>query len=235
MITNISYHTALSDYNIAENQVDIWQFSLQTPPDLTDFILSDEEKARADRFQFERHRRRFRTARATMRLILAAYLEREAQNLVFQYGKQGKPELVHDIPLPFNLSHSGEMALLAVSKQSQVGIDIEQFSARPYLGIARHSFSAAEVQTLKDTPPYLQAWLFFHIWSQKEAFIKACGMGLSYPTQSFTVNSAPANRQIITNQIQQKDWQLYAYNPLVGFNAALCCDVEVDSIRFINT
>ena len=64
-----------------------------------------------------------------------------------------------------------------------MGVDIEQYSARPYEGIAKSLFSEQEFNEFKKVPPALKPAVFFHVWSQKEAFIKACGLGLILSNQ----------------------------------------------------
>ena len=131
--------------------LDIWQFSLSTPCTSDELkILSEDERTRASRFYFERHQRRFSVARVRLRQILARYLKKAPAELEFHYESHGKPYLTS--PLQFNLSHSKDLALLAVCFDHPVGIDIEFYSARPFLGIGRHLFSEEENQTLSKLP-----------------------------------------------------------------------------------
>ncbi|MDF1677122.1 MAG: phosphopantetheine-protein transferase, partial [Legionellaceae bacterium] len=124
------------------SRIDIYCFPLNTPlPAPGTALLSDEEKKRADRFHFEHHQHHFRRARLMLRVLLANYLNVSPKSLTFDYGKHGKPYLPEHPTLEFNLSHSGEYALLAVGKHHPLGIDIERFSERPYIGIGKHVFS----------------------------------------------------------------------------------------------
>jgi len=233
MIESISHYNKLDDYQLCEDRIDVWQFSLLKPPSQSHFILNAEEKARAQRFHFERHQRRFTAARARMRLILARYLKNEAAELEFTFNAQGKPSLQHPLLPEFNLSHSGEMALLAIGKGTSMGIDLEFFSARPYLGIAKTLFSSDEINALEQTPQFLQTLTFFHLWAQKEAFIKASGLGLSYPTTEFSVPSRLAAHQKIHDSLHNKEWQLLGFMPEPGCCAALCCDLTIKELRQI--
>ena len=146
-----------------ESRIDLWQFSLEHELNATDSLLNSDEKSRADRFYFNKHKRRFTTARAAMRIILARYLNTSPESLEFTYNPQGKPSVINSQKLQFNLSHTSEIGMLAVGKGYPVGVDIEQYSARPYDGIAKTLFSEQELLGLHKAPLSLRAALFFHI------------------------------------------------------------------------
>jgi 4'-phosphopantetheinyl transferase len=187
MIITECFHLDPNNCVLDPTGIDIWQFSLNETLAQSATILNADELSRAARFYFERHQRRFATARTRVREILGAYLGLPAATLEFTYNQYGKPEVINSQQLQFNVSHSGEIALLAIGKTFPLGVDLEQYSARPYIGIAKQLFSPTEQTLLKNSPSRLKPALFFHIWAQKEAFIKACGLGLSYPTETFTV------------------------------------------------
>jgi len=155
-------------------------------------ILDDEERARVGRYLFDRDRRRFTVARATLRIVLGRYLGRAPEAVRFDTAERGKPFLVDGGP-HFNLSHSGERALLAVSPARELGVDIERH--RPsvdFLEVARHSFSPAEQRALAALPPDQIPDAFFRCWARKESFIKARGDGLYFPLDGFDVSLEPA-------------------------------------------
>lgn len=145
MSTNIQF-SAAHDCSLDKTRIDIWEFPLNTPFHQANSLLNEKELERANRYHFERHRRRFTIARATLRLILGRYLQRDASQLSFQYSSHGKPGIESSQGLEFNLSHSGELALLAVGCQFPLGVDLEFFSARPYDGIAKNLFSQQELE-----------------------------------------------------------------------------------------
>lgn len=218
---------------ILHNQrIDIWQYPLHTEFDEARSLLSEDELARAKRYYFPRHQRRFTIARAMLRLILARYLQIPAKQIKFTYNSHGKPELINLPSLQFNLSHSQDLALLAIGNNFPLGIDLEFFSARPYEGIGRHIFSTEENQALSDLPNSLKPLGFFHLWAQKESLIKACGLGLSYPTKQFDLLPIlpPANHQIIDPQYQQS-WKIKSFMPQIGCCAAVCVHQAVNEIR----
>jgi 4'-phosphopantetheinyl transferase len=153
-------------------------------------VLCGEELGRADRFRFERDRSRFIVGRALLRELLGRYTGCAPGEIAFRYGEFQKPMLA-DGPW-FNLSHSGPIALYAISAAGEVGIDVELYDpsfARER--IAERFFSPAEVRALRSLPLDAQPRAFLSCWTRKEAFIKARGDGLSLALDSFDVTLAP--------------------------------------------
>lgn len=223
----------LNDCVLKSDQIDIWLYPLHADNPEAKLRLSPEEQHRAARFYFPRHQRRFTNAHSMLRSILARYLTEQPLNLNFTAGKYGKPELLNAPFLQFNLSHSGDMAILAVGKDYPLGIDLERFSARPYYGIGEQLFSKQEIQALRKAPAFLTALTFFNIWTQKEAFIKACGLGLSYPTQQFDVPILSSTPQIVPDTLHQRSWQIMSFMPQISCCASLCYDTRVQKIRYL--
>ena len=184
---------ARGEAGLPEDQIEVWSVDLNVSDnDLADFrpTLSKDETARSERFYFERHRRRFVAARASLRSVLAAYVDLDPSKIAFEYGHKGKPCLAGkgaNSGLHFNLSHSNERVLIAVSRVP-VGVDIEFI--RPLKdceAIARRFFSEAEQSALFSVPPERKLEAFFTCWTRKEAYVKAVGDGLSIPLRSFDV------------------------------------------------
>ena len=222
-----------TDCTLENTRIDIWQYPLDMTLTNASALLNDEELTRANRFYFTHHQRRFTIAHAMLRLIISKYLKIPPTELVFTHNPQGKPALLNDPSLQFNLSHSGELALLAVGKDHPVGIDLEFFSHRPYEGIGKQLFSPLENQRLKQLNPMLKPLAFFHIWAQKEAFIKACGLGLSYPTEQFDVPILPSTHQEILDSLHKKTWKMTSFMPEAACSAALCYDLSIKMIRYL--
>ena len=187
----------------------------------------------ANRFHFPRHHRRFIVARAMMRTILANYLNEKPEQLDFSYNQHGKPLINHPHRIEFNLSHSDDLALLAIGQYFPLGVDLEYFSARPYEGIGKNLFSIAEINELSRQPNSLKSLVFFHIWAQKEAFIKACGMGLAYPTEQFTVPALASMDSDIFDSLHGNAWKMKSFMPKIACSAALCYNPEVTVLRKI--
>lgn len=166
-------------------------FSLDPPEprmSILESFLSEDELARANRFHFPEHRRRFVAARGQLRELLGQEVGLLPQNLSFRYGPHGKPELEQTQELSFNLSHSHEAALLATCQKAALGVDLEWTERRvEYLLVGRRFFSDQEVGKLDACPPERQREAFFACWTRKEAYIKALGDGLSRPLDSFAV------------------------------------------------
>lgn len=222
------------DCVLKSDRIDIWHYSLTADNPETILQLSPDEQERATRFYFPHHQRRFAKAHHLLRVILARYLNEEPLNLHFTTGPYGKPELIDAPFLQFNLSHSGDTAILAVGKDYPLGVDLEHFSPRPYYGIGEHLFSKQEMQALKSTPAALTALTFFNIWSQKEAFIKACGLGLSYPTQQFDVPILSSTPQVIPDPLHKRSWKIISFMPQIACCASLCYDTHVQEIRYLS-
>ena len=149
-------------------EVHLWRVHLLQPSAVIQrcrALLAPDETARADRFYFDKDRNRFTIARAMLKTVLGNYLKIQPQQVQFIYGPQEKPDLRPEINprcFKFNLSHSGEYALLAVTPGLEVGIDIEQF--RPDFGtqeIAQRFFSAQESRILCALPEEQKVEAFF--------------------------------------------------------------------------
>jgi len=196
--------------------------------------LSEDELARAARFRFEWLRRRFIAARGALRNILAAYLGADAAALRFTYSAYGKPSLA-GASLRFNLSHSNELALVAVAAGCEVGVDVE-FMRPDTAGsrIAERFFSPREVEALRALPPAEQLQGFFNCWTRKEAFIKAVGQGLSYPLDAFDVTLAPGEPAAVLairgDAALARRWTLQALSPGEGYAGAAAVEAKIHRV-----
>lgn len=186
--------------DLQPHQVDVWRVSLDLPTDSVRSIassLSADESQRAERFHFAGDRDRFIAAHGCLRDILARYLHCEPHQLNYFANQYGKPAL-HDHKLEFNLSHSGDYALVAVAQRGKVGVDVERI--RPGISsqvIARQYFSKNEVAELELLPFEQREAAFFTCWTRKEAYIKAQGLGLSLALESFDVSLTPNEPAIL--------------------------------------
>lgn len=180
----------------------IWRINLLQTAGLDAYLpgLSPHEQERALRFYFPHHRVRFAVAHAVLRQILATYLNAGPLELEFTTGEHGKPALRSDpgadrAGLHFNLSHSGDVALLAVSHHGPVGVDVEYWrDGVEHLEIAERFFSPYERDALRRAaqpplPPQALVRAFFSTWSRKEAYLKATGHGISRGLQHFDVTA----------------------------------------------
>jgi 4'-phosphopantetheinyl transferase len=181
---------------LAANEVHVWRVSLDQSSERTELslgVLSTDERRKATRFRFAKDRNQFVQARAALRFILSDYLNLRAQSLEFSYGTHGKPALANgEAGLRFNLSRRDGLALIAVTRGREIGVDVELIRADvPCFEIAGVSFSLAESATLRSLPESLRSAGFYNCWTRKEAYVKARGEGLSFPLQQFDVSLAP--------------------------------------------
>jgi 4'-phosphopantetheinyl transferase len=192
--TRDAWLTPPEELGLQTDQAHIWRVYLDVPPDSVqpmESTLSADERERAAKFHFEQDRHRFIVAHASLRGILARYLRREPSQLNFSVNEYGKPFL-SDHKIEFNLSHSGDFALIAVTRGRVVGIDVEQIHADVEIeNLASRNFSPREASELMVLPPGQRTIGFFNCWTRKEAYIKAQGLGLSLPLDRFDVSLQP--------------------------------------------
>ncbi|MFY7698056.1 MAG: 4'-phosphopantetheinyl transferase family protein [Legionella sp.] len=223
-----------ADFIVNSNKIDIWRFPLHTESIQSHAILSPDELTRANRYHFAKHKRRFTIARTMLRLIIARYLSVNPKKIIFTYNTYGKP-FIHQYPeLQFNLTHSKDCALLAIGSTHPIGIDIEYFSARPYLNIGKEIFSYKENIELQNLSQSMRPLGFFHLWAQKEALIKACGLGLSYPTKQFDLPLLPPTRLNIIDPKFKQPWQIYSFMPELACCAAICYHPSVNQLCYLS-
>ncbi len=220
---------------LSENEVHVWRASVLQPLAAIQnwrSLLSEDEIARAERFYFEKDRRRFIVSHGLLRILLARYLNTpliSAGQLRFCQNEYGKPSLDldrQDCGLNFNLSHSGELVLFAFTYVRQIGIDIEYM--RPsldYQSLVEHYFSPLENQMLQALPTSARLEAFYQCWTRKEAYIKARGKGLSLPLDIFDVSLRPDEPAVLLNSredpLETERWRLCALHPDPNYAAAL--------------
>ncbi|RMH19353.1 MAG: 4'-phosphopantetheinyl transferase superfamily protein [Acidobacteria bacterium] len=220
--------------------VHLWSFPLDPPPALVAAcarLLSEDEQARAGRFHFPRHRRRFTVGRGVLRALLAAYAGADPQALRFAYGEKGKPSLDRRSGAPeFNLSNSHEQALIGVARSVPLGVDLEHLRPMPdAAAIAERFFSAAERQALARVSAAEKARAFFHAWTRKEAYVKAVGDGLSLPLASFDVSLRPGEPcrflALGGDPDAARRWSLHHLEPAPGYVGALAFEARGFRLR----
>jgi 4'-phosphopantetheinyl transferase len=186
-------------------------------------LLSPDERERAARFRFEKHRSRFVVARARLRELIGDYAGCHPQAVEFTYGPNGKPGL-GDRPLHFNVSHSEALALYAFSRSNPLGVDIEQIrELTDSDAIADRFFSRAECAEYRAVAPTEKTAAFFRCWTRKEAFIKATGDGLSYPLDRFDVSLGDPARLLTIDgdAARASEWSMYHLTPAEGYIGAV--------------
>lgn len=218
-------------------EVQLWLADLDRPPVPLERLaatLAPDERERAARFHFDVHRRRFTAGRGLLRRLLGRLLERPPESLAFRYGFKGKPEL--DLPpgdpgagLRFNLSHSANGALLAVTRDRTVGADLEHL--RPLddaEALVERFFHPAERRVFAGVAPAERLACFYAGWTRKEAYVKARGDGLSLPTTEFEVVLAPGEPARLVRFEREPGevgrWSFAAFEPARSFLGAVAVE-----------
>lgn len=217
------------------NEVHVWRAFLDGfTPHIDSFIhtLAADEQARAERFYFQKDRERFITAHGVLRAILGLYLNRAPERLSFSYGSHGKPALACESrgdTIRFNMSHSHGVALYAVAREREVGVDLEFLRCDLQVDqIAERFFSRRETATLRALPTDLRKCAFFLCWTRKEAYIKARSEGLSLPLDHFDVSLIPGEPAALLSTRPDSDealrWSLQELTVASGYVAALAAE-----------
>ncbi len=199
-------------------------------------LLSEDKRERAAKFRFEKDRSHFIIARGTLRQILGQYLSENPASLTFNYSKNGKPFLPKNT-LQFNLSHAGGIALIALTKNYEIGIDIEVVNPKVEVEkIAQHFFAKGEIDRLMSLPEAQRHEAFFNCWTRKEAFIKATGDGLSFPLDQFEVTLKPNEKaELLATHFDEKErekWSLFDIDIDEDFKAALAVQGRIEKIKY---
>lgn len=227
---------------VAPDELHVWRVDLdvsEAAERAARLMLSRDEIARADRFIRAIHGRRFAVARASLRAILAAYIACPPDSLQFEYGEHGKPFLASEAPA-FNVSHSTDRALIAVSGGMSVGVDIEWMRERVEAEkIARRFFAQAEVAMLESVPEDARQRVFYDCWTRKEAYVKACGGGLSIALSDFVVTCLPGESPEVVNVAEGGETvlppcSLFSVAPGAGYAAAVAALGDVRALRLFD-
>jgi 4'-phosphopantetheinyl transferase len=221
-----------SQHALAARDVHVWAAHLDIRLEaLAHFaaFLCDEEQERAARFRFEKHHNRFIAARGILRSLLATYLDCAPDELQFEYGPNGKPALSGQFArsgLSFNLAHSEDLALIAMSHLGPLGVDLEHI--RPISDtdkLVERFFSSRENALFGALPDEQKNTAFFNLWTRKEAWLKATGEGIAHSLNRVEVTflpDEPAQFLALPEKPGLKsDWVLQELTPATGFVGAV--------------
>jgi 4'-phosphopantetheinyl transferase len=229
---------------VIETVVRVWQVPLDRPPGEVEqawALLAADERERAARIVFERDRVRYVVARAGLRRILGRWLGVEPASLRFTYSPAGKPALdptgLNGPPPQFNLAHSHDLALVAVTPEVAIGVDLEYArEAADLAAIAGRFFAPSEAAQLLALPVAEQPAAFHRCWTRKEAYLKARGDGISGGLARFEVTllpgEAPALLRTLDDPLEAACWTLADPPVPAGYTAALA--VRATSVRVEN-
>jgi len=188
---------------LAKNEVHLWstkpQELLKEPDnDLLkekyQSLLTDDETIKQQRYKFEKDQHDALITRAFVRDLLSYYADISPDEWRFDKGEKDKPEIVNaPIPLRFNISHTNDLIICAVTLTDDIGCDVEDITRNnDVLSIADRFFSSSETKELFSLPKAQQRHRFFDYWTLKESYIKAWGLGLAIPLKDFSFTIKPA-------------------------------------------
>lgn len=182
-----------------EGTIHLWHVNLSNIPIARLDSLNEQELLRAAGYRFAHHRNAFIASRIATRSVLSNYLHCAAKDICFRYGQHGKP-IIESPPtaLTFNLSHSDSRMLIAIGTRFALGVDLETLSTgRSFAEAINHNLNPCEQASIANAPNHLKDRLLLQYWTQKEAFVKALGVGLSLPPRDVDVRFEGTHRTSI--------------------------------------
>jgi 4'-phosphopantetheinyl transferase len=223
-MTSLPPHSSLNPLTLPENQVHVWLAVL----DLASEELKPLESTLAADEQY------FVVRHGILRQILSRYLDCEPRALQFAYGTYGKPFLRSDheeSKLRFNMAHSHGMAVFAIARNREIGVDLERIDHRfAAQRIAKLFFSRRECSTLRALPASQQLNAFFHCWTRKEAYVKAHGVGLQMQLNSFDVSLLPLQSPELLRG-GHENWWIHSPNLARGYAVAVAVQAPGCDLR----
>ena len=180
--------------DLTSGRVDLWYTRIDhVAPGLAQGYyawLTPEELLQHGRFYFEKDRHRYLLTRALVREVLSRYAPVSPEGWRFAADRYGKPYIVELLGLApqiaFNISHTDDLVVLGVTLGRALGVDVECTQRKAPLEVAERFFSEDESRRLRSLPAHAQAIRFWELWTLKESYIKARGMGLSLPLDQFS-------------------------------------------------
>ena len=231
------------EFILNENEVHIWNYSLEPDKNLAELYfnnLSEDEKDRVKKIIIKEVKYRSILSKVITKKILSKYLDRKITQINYCYNKFGKPKLsseINHLDLNFNISHSGNLGVIAISKNKQIGIDIEQIVELNDLNdLIDLIFTENEIRQIGLLDQIDKTKMFYKIWTAKEAFVKAIGYGLSFPVKNieFEINRI---RGISIKFVKEfpdslNDWQIYNFSPEESYTSTIA--VKMNPIKTKN-
>lgn len=219
---------------ISSGQIDLWFARCDAAEGREDryrSLLTDDEREHEQRFLVARHSHRYLVTRALIRTVLSRYCATPPAAWRFATNPYGRPEIANDTEvhggLSFNVSHTSEMILMGVTRGNALGVDIETVSrVRAPLEIAERFFSTDEAAALSALPVPLQRDRFVQLWTLKEAYMKACGMGFSIALDSFRFDLSDDTSIGFSFVMPTSDaspaWRFWQLRPFPDHAVAVC-------------
>jgi 4'-phosphopantetheinyl transferase len=221
---------------IADNsRIDLWCTYISDIHDAGlwpryDALLSAHERAKQARFRLARDQRRYLVTRALVRTVLSRYRAVRPEDWGFSAGPRGRPHISApqlEPALEFNIAHSADLVMLGVTSGAALGVDVESVATRDVdiEGLDRY-FAAEESAALLALPAAERRRRFFELWTLKESYIKARGMGLAIALDAFRFE-LPGERGLTLHMRPQlhdspRHWRLWQLTLRPDYLAAVC-------------
>jgi 4'-phosphopantetheinyl transferase len=229
---------------IGPNEIHLWHVKDNQiiDPYLIDLYyqyMNDKERAQQKRFHFQKHKHQYLVTRALVRSVLSLYDDAiSPENWEFKKNAYGKPYINNSsvrLPLYFNISHTENLIVLAVTLDCDLGIDVEYLPRISRIdGIVESFFSPSEILSFKALSEEKQQQHFFDLWTLKEAYIKACGMGLSIPLDEFSYDFSDAGKINIKFNDSKNDsaeaWHFWQAQPTPEHKLSLAMRKPVKTV-----
>lgn len=238
-----TWKKATADLQLALDTVDVWRLRLDiAEAEMTSYfsLLPHDEQQRAQRFTFPAKRREFIVTRGELRRIVGQILDVDPKQITFAYTDKDKPYLTskyQNHAITFNISHSHDMALIAITLDLDIGVDIEKIREEvKFEKLAQHYFSQNEYEALQKLPKQQLPRAFYACWTRKEAFVKALGKGIAFGLAQFSVSVDPldATPSLITHWDKNvmANWSLVNIDVEQDYQAALAVAGTGLTIRY---
>jgi 4'-phosphopantetheinyl transferase len=219
------------------SSVDIWKVKICSENKLTDLflqMLNKEETEKTSRYRNEEDKLRYIFGRGALRFLLGKYLNKLPNAIQFTIGADKKPMLNNNSAddLHFNISHSGEFVLIAISN-SEVGVDIEKIStAFSYKEILISNFSKEEINFIKNSVKPIES--FYLLWTRKESLVKAISKGLVDNLNLISVLDGlfNAGEDIFDSH---NSWDIHSFKIEENYLGSIACNMHTKTINFLNT
>ena len=219
---------------LSKEHIHVFLLNLNNYDDITLYdYLSEDEKERADKLKVKQKRKQFIVSRSVLRKLISNCIDKNYDEIKFYYAEHDKPfikEKHNNKTIKFNISHSEDYILIALTLENRVGIDIEKINKKiDAESLSKRFFSQNEYEYLKSIEINKKLDAFYTIWTKKEAFIKATGKGVAFGLDKFSVTS---DKQIISkidigNEINSiEEWFCFELMPVDEYKTALVTDVK---------
>lgn len=230
---NVSLRSPLK---LAPEHVDLWYTRTdQVAPELASqyqALLTAQELIQYSRFYFEKDRHRYLVTRALVREVLSRYAPVAPEVWRFEADRYGKPFVVNPTgvarQITFNISHTDGLVVLGIRLSRALGVDIESTAREAPLSVSEQFFAAAERRDLCSLPPLHQPMRFWELWTLKESYVKARGMGLSLPLDQFsfdlTLSSTVSVQFAPGFEDMPSRWQFWLLRPTVHHLLSVCVE-----------